>query len=71
MVALKLKLLVLGLDLLRLNRTLLFKLHSFNGALVSCTQLGIVEDLTAGPVYMLDVSRDYPHLLGNRGRRYS
>ena len=61
----------LGLDLLPLNLALLFKLHSFKGALVSCTQLGIVEDLTARPVYMLDVSRDYPHLLGNRGRRYS
>jgi hypothetical protein len=57
--------------LLPLNRALLFKLHSFKGALVSCTQFGIVEDLTARPVYMLDISRDYPHLLGNRGRVYS
>ncbi|WP_426440265.1 hypothetical protein [Bradyrhizobium genosp. P] len=64
MVTPKPKPLVLGLDLL------LFKLHSL-GALVSCTQLSIVEYLTAGPVYMLDVSRDYPHLPGNRGRRYN
>jgi hypothetical protein len=55
--------------LVHLNRALLFKLHSFKGALVTCTQLGIVEDLTARPVDVFNVSRDYPHLLGDRGRR--
>ncbi|WP_426418121.1 hypothetical protein [Bradyrhizobium genosp. A] len=69
MFTLKPKPTILGLDLLLLNRALLFKLHSFEGALVSCTQLSIIEDLTAKPVDMLDVTRDYPHLLGNRGRR--
>lgn len=70
LVALKPKPLILGLDLLLLNRALFFELHFFKGALISCAQLGIVEDLTARAVYMLDVSRDYPYLLGKGGRRY-
>jgi len=46
-----------------------FNLKVFKGALVSCAQLGIVEHLTARPVNMLDLSRDYSHLLSNRRRR--
>jgi hypothetical protein len=67
LVAQKPKSLILRLDLLHLNRALLFELHSFKGTLVSRTQFGIVEDFTPRSVYMLYVPCDYPHLLGNRG----
>ncbi|WP_439393036.1 hypothetical protein ACRQ5Q_27590 [Bradyrhizobium sp. PMVTL-01] len=68
MPALKPKSLILGFDLLLLDRALSFQLCSFKGTLVSCPQFGIVEDLTARSIDMLDVPRDDPHLLGNRGR---
>ncbi|WP_166297242.1 hypothetical protein [Bradyrhizobium sp. 2S1] len=71
MVALEPQSLFLCLDLPHLDRALFIKLHSFKGALVSCAQIGVVEDLTARPVDMLDISRDDPHLLSSRWRRYS
>jgi hypothetical protein len=58
----RLKSLNLELELLRLNRALLFNFHSCKGALVSCTQLGIVEHHSARPVNVLNVS-------GNASRR--
>lgn len=71
-VALEPQSLFLCLDLPHLDRALFIKLRSsFKGAFISCAQIGVVEDLTARPVDVLDVSRDDPHLLSSRWRRYS
>ena len=52
------------------NRELVFSLHVLSAALVSCLQIGIVEDLSAGTIDVLNVAGDYPHLLGKTGHRH-
>jgi hypothetical protein len=61
---LKLETLTLELDLLPLNRELFSSLHVLPGALVSCLQIGTVEELAAGTIDVLNVAADHPNLLG-------
>jgi hypothetical protein len=61
---LKLETLTLELDLLPLDRELFSSLHALQGAMVSCLQIGIVEELAAGTIDVLNVAADHPNLLG-------
>jgi len=51
------------------NRELAFSPHVLPGALVSCLQIGIVDNLSAGTVEMLKVAINDPDFLGKTGHR--